>query len=184
MNTPIIKREVNLNTIVMAVGFLATFGGIVTSYSNLQSEQKNFGAFIEEQKAVNARLDQRIDTHDAVLNTLPQTNYQVAQLEEASKSTADRISSVTDSYSNQFSDIRAQLGSIQTQMALVKQSLDRIEAWSPDRRSEALRPSLPLRTLLLIGRVFRQPQRVSLRSPMSPSLPLRSILWAPDTQRR
>lgn len=119
-------KQVNLNTIVIAVGFLATFASIVYSYSNLQAEQRNFGEFIEEQRGVNAKLDARVSAQNDTLGGIP---YQVGQLQKAQESTEERIGRVTESYSNQFGDIRMQLSNIGTQVALVKQSLDRIEAW-------------------------------------------------------
>lgn len=133
-----IKREINLNTVVIVAGFLGTFGGIVASYSNIQADQRNIGTFIEEQKATNARFDERFQAQSVLLNSLPLMNAQVAQLKESQDNTEIRIGRVTESYSNQFSDIRSQLGSIGTQVALVKQSLDRIEAWrDADRPSRA-----------------------------------------------
>lgn len=142
-----ILRGVNLNTWVIVGGFMATFAGIVTSYNNLQSEQRDFGKFVEEQRAVNARNDQRDDTQDTILDELPLMRANVAALAEADKQTDDRMGRFSESYSNQFTEFRGQLSALLTQNALMKQSLDRIEAWQDswraDRRAERNTPSGP-----------------------------------------
>lgn len=124
-----IRREVNLNTVAIIVGFVATLISVGASWSNLQAEQKNFATFVAEQKATNAGFSERLSAHDKTLEELPQVKYQVAQLEKSDERNDDRIARIGENYSNQFSEMRNQLGSISVQMALIKQSLDRIEAW-------------------------------------------------------
>lgn len=144
MNTPLTikKPEINLNTIAIIVGFITTIVTISYFFSNLQNEQKNFGGFVLEQKAVNARFDERISTNAAALEALPQMNYQVAQLEAADKNSDDRIGRITESYGNRFTEFTTQLAAIATQVALVQQSLVRIEAWRDrDRREATSSPS-------------------------------------------
>lgn len=133
-----IKREINFNTIAIIVGFLSTLTAIVWSYANLTNKQENFGEFITDQKATNARFDERFQSQGKLLADLPLMGVRVVTLETVQEKTDERIGRVTESYSNQFADIRLQLSTIGTQVALVKQSLDRIEAWrEPDRSGVA-----------------------------------------------
>lgn len=137
MQTPlVVKREINLNTIAIIVGFLITFAGIIGSWSNLQNQQLNFVDFIVEQKGFNSRVDERIKATEDHLSELPQFTMQIAAITENAKGIDERLSRMTESYSNRFSDIQNQLATLVTQIALIKQSLDRIEAWrSLDRQS-------------------------------------------------
>lgn len=127
---PIQIRGVNLNTIVLAVGFLSTFAAVVLSWSSIQNEQHNFGDFVAEQKAFNSAALERFKSAEEKLQAVPLINSQVAQLQASDSNFDTRLGRIADS----SADIRAQLGSIVTQVALVKQSVDRIEAWrSADR---------------------------------------------------
>lgn len=142
MQTPLtIKREVNLNTIAIIVGFMVTIGGIIGSWSNLQNQQLNFVDFIVEQKGFNSRLDERIKMTEEKMGELPQFTMQIATIIENAKGTDERLGRMTESYSNRFSDIQNQLSTLVTQLALVKQSLDRIEAWrQQDRQASREEP--------------------------------------------
>lgn len=128
-----IKREVNFNTIAIFVGFGITLSTIVGSWANLQAQQQNFGAFVAEQKAFNAATDQRFKQTDEKLAAVPLITSQIAGLQASDLNFDTRLGRINDS----SADIRAQLGSLVTQVALVKQSVDRIEAWrAADRAAQ------------------------------------------------
>lgn len=125
-----IKREVNFNTIAIVVGFAITLSGIVASWANLQAQQRNFGDFVVEQKTFNAATEQRFTNFEEKLSAVPLISNQIVGLQAADVNFDSRLGRINDS----SADVRAQLSALVTQIALVKQSVDRIEAWrSADR---------------------------------------------------
>lgn len=122
-------RGVNLNTVAILVGFLSTLIAITWSYSNLTFEQKNFGEFIIEQKEFNAKVDERFKAGGERLQQIPIMTADLARIEAANAQQDDRMGRMSESSGNAISDIRNGLSDIKTDVALVKQSLSRIEAF-------------------------------------------------------
>jgi hypothetical protein len=127
-----LPRGFNLNTVVTIAGFLATFTTIVTAWANLQNNQRNFGQFIEEQKLFNGNIDERFKAGGEKMSAIPILQADVARGEAANMAQDDRMSRMADSNGGQLADLRAGMATLNTQVALIKQSLDRLEAsWPP-----------------------------------------------------
>lgn len=133
-----VKREINTNTIGMLIGFMVTFAAIVGSYTGMQSEQRYFREWMEEHEVHHrdretsymgrlAAIDTRLSNHDNSLTALDQVVYRLTLVEKQLENTDSRISRVVESYSNQFTEIRGQLASIATQLALANDALKRVE---------------------------------------------------------
>jgi flagellar capping protein FliD len=90
-----------------------------------------------DEASYRAVMSQQVDGINKSITKLDQMDYRVTSLEKASENTDNRISRISDSYSNQFADFRTQLSSISTQIALSNQTLQRIEA---SRAEPSLRP--------------------------------------------
>jgi len=140
MNTTItVPRGFNLNTVVQIVGFLVLFGTVVAGWSNLQNNQTNFGRFIEEQKLFNGKVEERFVNGGKILSQVPVLQNDLARIEatsdKANSAQDDRIGRLADS----ANDIRSGVSDLKTQLALVKQSLDRIEAWGDIVQSPIMR---------------------------------------------
>lgn len=127
-----IKADFNLNTIVAIVGFLITFAGIITVWNQVQYKQQDFDKWISNHEKVHDQIMTEIASLHAVDadrgGKMLDMSFKEGQLEKSMDALDQRISRVTESYANQFSDIRTQLGAISTQLALTNQSLQRIEA--------------------------------------------------------
>jgi flagellar capping protein FliD len=123
-----IKTEVNLNTLVVIVGFLGTFTGLVSLWNGMQYKQQDFEKWIaahdQLHQAIAADLSQ-LHKNDEQLIDL---SFRIGQIEKSAQLMDDRLSRITESYGNQFTDIRGVLSQITTQLALTNQALQRIEA--------------------------------------------------------
>jgi len=127
-SAPTFKWEWNINTLAVLAGFIGgfiTWGYTIAEMRNGQT--LNAGKIIDLQ-AAQATLTARVDLMEKVDAKQEQLDYRLAQAEKAIEATSDRIGRITESYSNQFSDMRTQLSTISTQVALTNQSLNRIEA--------------------------------------------------------
>jgi hypothetical protein len=125
-----LPKGTNLNTWVQIVGFLGIFATVIAAWSNLQNEQRNFGAFIEEQKTFNGRIEERFRTGAEKLAQFPVLQADMTRVEAANVAQDDRMSRMADSNGTQLADLRASAAQLATQVALIKQSLDRIEVWA------------------------------------------------------
>lgn len=123
-----IKTEVNLNTIAIIVGFLATFAGLVSVWNGMQYQQADFQKWIVAHDALHVVISKDIKDLQENRKDLLELSFQVAQQQKAEDLMDARVSRVTESYGNQFTDIRTQLNANSTTLALMAQSLQRIEA--------------------------------------------------------
>ncbi len=138
-------RTINLNTVISAAGFLATFVMIGIAWGTAQSSIRELEEWRLGHEAAHRDLIANMRTSDAVfdqqlsgvrsnLAKLDQLEYRMATIEKAVEALDSRINRVTESYGNQFSDFRTQLSSISTQIALTNQTLQRMEAATPPSR--------------------------------------------------
>lgn len=135
-------KSINLNTVISLAGFLGTFVLVGIAWGTTQS---NIAELVQwrdahetrhrdmqaDQAAFRAIVGQQIDTLSKQLIKLDQMDYRVTSLEKGWENTDNRISRITESYSNQFADFRTQLSTISTQIALTNQTLNRMEAGAP-----------------------------------------------------
>lgn len=130
---------INLNTLVIIVGFLITYTGIIASWTTSQNnivilrdwqeqhEEYHSGAradYMAKFATIDIRFSEILKTQAGYENL----TYRFALLEKSHEAMDARISRIVESYGNQFTEMRAQLNSISTQIALTNQSLQRIEA--------------------------------------------------------
>jgi len=125
---PVFKWEWNLNTLAVLAGFAAGFVAWGFTLSEMRNGQQINASRITELQAATAAVTVRVDAIEKASAIQAQFEYRLAQVEKAQEVVDARISRITESYSNQFSDLRNQLGSISTQIALTNQTLNRIEA--------------------------------------------------------
>lgn len=133
-----IKEGFNLNTIVALVGFLSMFATIISIWTGIQFRQVKTEEWQNEHlelhaqiKADSAAARSSVDTQlralQAQITMMDQINYRVTSNEKSIEGMDTRISRISESYSNQFGDVRTQLANIATQQALANQALLRIE---------------------------------------------------------
>lgn len=146
--TDIDLKSVNLNTVISLAGFLGTFVLVGIAWGTTQSTIRELSQWRDahevrhrdmqaDEASYRAVMSQQVDGINKSITKLDQMDYRVTSLEKASENTDNRISRISDSYSNQFADFRTQLSSISTQIALSNQTLQRIEA---SRAEPSLRP--------------------------------------------
>jgi hypothetical protein len=129
-----VKAEVNLNTIVILAGFLATFAGFIANYTTLQNNQVEFRDWQTQHLQVHvglasdiaslkeADIKSRDDRHDLAFKT--------GAMEEAIGDIVARISRIVDAGKEQDAKVETQLNMLTTQLALMNQSLQRLEAFN------------------------------------------------------
>lgn len=138
MNIELDTRTININTAVSVVGFLATFVMIGIAWGMTQSTIRDLGEWRDAHATAHRDLQVDVASKDAVLEQqiaavqsniakLDQAEYRITMNEKSIESMDTRISRVTENYSNQFADMRTQLSSISTQIALTNQTLQRME---------------------------------------------------------
>jgi hypothetical protein len=127
---PVFKWEWNLNTLAVLAGFAAGFVAWGFTLSEMRNGQQVNAGRIAELQTATAAVTVRVDAIEKASAIQAQFEYRLAQVEKGQETVDARISRITESYSNQFSDLRNQLGTISTQIALTNQTLNRIEASS------------------------------------------------------
>lgn len=125
---PQFKWEWNINTIAVLVSFTTGFVAWGYTLAEMRSGQQVNAGRIVELQAAQAALNARVDLMEKVDAKQEQLDYRLAQAEKGIEAVNDRIGRISESYSNQFADMRTQLSTISTQVALTNQSLNRIEA--------------------------------------------------------
>jgi hypothetical protein len=125
---PTFRWEWNLNTIAVLVGFGAGFVAWGYTLAEIKSGREINADNIATLQVQQGALATRVDLIEKAAAIQAQFEYRLAQLEKAQENVDTRIGRITESYSNQFSDMRTQLSTISTQVALTNQSLNRIEA--------------------------------------------------------
>lgn len=128
MTTLGFKSEVNLNTVVVIIGFLGTFAGIITLWNSNQYKLDENSRRIDAHDVIFKGMGERFDAIDKRDADTRDLQFRVGALEKGQEGVDTRISRIVESYGNQFTDIRGTLSAISTQVALVNQSLQRIEA--------------------------------------------------------
>lgn len=126
------RIRINLNTIIAAVGFLSTFAILVTMWNDQLNSQKNTDRWIEQHtllhEAIAKDLTQLHGVDTARDSQVLDITFRLAQLEKGQDNLDARVGRVTESSTNQFTDIRSALSAFGTQQALMTQTLQRIEA--------------------------------------------------------
>lgn len=128
-----IKTEININTLVAVVGFLATFAGIITLWNQIQYRQSDFDKWILGHDRLHESLAARLENLEKNDDKLLDITFRLGQIEKRTDEQDSRLGRITENYGNQFSDIRTQLGAIATQLALTNQTLQRIDASRPPK---------------------------------------------------
>lgn len=135
----VLKRDdANINTVIALIGFLSMFAGFVATWTIVQYKQTQTSDWQTSHELLHKQLDQdraasraafslRLDSLQAAITKQDQLEYRLAQLEKAHDSTDERINRMVESYGNQFSEIRNQLGTITLQLALANDALKRVE---------------------------------------------------------
>lgn len=135
-----IRNDLNISNVV---GFFIVFATVIASWTSLQGKQTSLDdwkvghekyhvAKSEEYRAQFSKIDTVMTGIEARLNSdkfdISQLTFRTAQIEKAYEAVDIRVSRIVESYSNQFTDMRTQLNTISTQLALTNQTLNRIEA--------------------------------------------------------
>lgn len=136
------KIQLNLNSFISIAGLLSILIAVISTWNTIGSKQDrtndwiagheklhlNFAADI---KARDATTDERMRNIATSLATLETTmnslEIKMAQIDKVADNFDGRLNRVTESYSNQFADMRTQLNAIATSQALTNQTLSRIE---------------------------------------------------------
>jgi hypothetical protein len=135
-------KSINLNTVISVAGFLGTFVLVGIAWGTTQSRVGDLEDWrtqhetahrdlVADMRSNFAALSERIKGIDTTLFKMTEFEYRLAQVEKEYETTDNRISRVTESYSNQFADMRTQLSAISTQIALTNQTLQRMENSPP-----------------------------------------------------
>lgn len=141
-----IKWELNLNTIVAIAGFLTTFAGLISLWNTVQFRQETMLNWIHGHEEAHTDLVKEIERFNELhldsSNKMLDVTFREAQSEKAVQLLEERLSRISESYSNQFSDFRTQLNAIATQQALANQALQRLEAMQRDGSNSANKNSV------------------------------------------
>ena len=136
------KEQINLNTVVAIVGFLSMFATVIATWSSVQYKQtatedwqkshEELHATIKaDSAAMRAAFTIRLDgiTMDVnkLVSKVENLEYRVTNNEKGVENGDTRVSRITESYGNQFTEIRGQLALLNTQVALANDSLKRLE---------------------------------------------------------
>lgn len=137
-----VKKDFNLNTIAIIVSFLTLFTAIVTTWNSLQYRQAEIEEWQVDHDGLHLKMSEdrtsaitafttRLDVQrtDQVENEreLDLLKQRASILEKSIESIDIRISRITESYGNQFTEIRGQLGVITTQLALLNDAIKRMD---------------------------------------------------------
>jgi len=110
------KEHINLNTIVAIVGFLSMFATFIAAWTTIQYKQEEIQKWEAQSTLQYSGIVARMDTLQFALGKQEQIDYRLSQAEK-----------VQDTYAGQFTEIRAQLGVLTTQIAIANDSLKRLE---------------------------------------------------------
>lgn len=142
------KENINLNTVVAVAGFLGMFAAFIATWTTMQNKQEETQKWQEAHMDAHAKwqteamtryagIVTRMDGMQLTLNKQDQIDYRLAQTEKFQDVLDTRIGRVSESYTNQLTEVRSQLSSMATQLALANDSLKRLE--SLDRTPRELR---------------------------------------------
>jgi hypothetical protein len=127
---PAFKWEWNLNTLAVMAGCVGGFMAWGYTLAEMRNGQVINATRITELQGSQSALAVRVDLIEKASLIQAQFDYRLAQVEKTQDLTDTRLGRITESYSNQFADMRNQLSAISTQIALTNQTLNRIEASS------------------------------------------------------
>jgi hypothetical protein len=126
------KFKINTNTLVALVGFLTTFAILITMWNDARNDQANTNSWIEQHTQLHdaiakdlAGLHQVDQSRDTQVLDLA---FRIGNLEKGVEGLDLRVSRVTETYGNYFTEMRSAIGNFGTQLALANQSLQRLEA--------------------------------------------------------
>lgn len=125
---PQFKWEWNINTVAVLVGFSAGFVAWGYTLADMKTGREVNAQNILVLQTSQASLATRVDLIEKSAAVQANFEYRLAQFEKALDNLDLRVSRINESYGNQFADMRNQLSSISTQIALTNQTLNRIEA--------------------------------------------------------
>jgi len=125
------KWEWNINTVAVLIGFIGGFVAWGYTMSEIKNGRDQNARDIQSLVTQFAAMEARVQLIERAEAKNDQLDYRLAQNEKSVDNVDTRLNRVTESYSNQFADIRTQLSSISTQIALTNQTLQRIEAIKP-----------------------------------------------------
>lgn len=127
-----VKTEVNLNTIAIIASFLGTFAGLVVMWTTMVNNQADFQEWIGEHDKAHETIAAHLSNTDRAVEAgreqILDLTFRSGVTDKALLSVDQRLTRMTDSYNDRFSDIQVTLQSIMTQQALANQALQRIEA--------------------------------------------------------
>lgn len=140
------RLTINLNTIIGLVSLsIIILGGVSGGsilYAQMQAQDEAWVDFQKRQEAYNTKLetdraagratyDLKIETlQQAIgkLTSVTETNvYQIAQLQKKDEENDNRLGRMTESYGNRFTEIQTSLANMNTQLALLSQSMQEIK---------------------------------------------------------
>lgn len=124
------KMKINLNTLVAVAGFMGTFAAIVTTWADTRNELEDTSKWIASHEGLHVSIAKDLalihDDLNAKSSLIIDLNFRVAQNTKAIEVLDTKISRITESYGNQFTDIRSALSTITTNQALANQTLQQI----------------------------------------------------------
>lgn len=123
-----LKYELNTNTLIMLFGFLGTFGGIVIMWNNSQRDIADASRRLDAHEVMFKAVSDRFDTIDKRDADTRDLQFRVGALEKGQEAADTRVSRIVESYGNKFTELGVSIASINTQLALIAQSQQRLEA--------------------------------------------------------
>lgn len=132
------KENVNLNTIIAIIGFLGMFAGLTATWTSIQYRQASTDKWQTEHMEMHAKISSdaaaryagvtaRLDEYQKQFVALEEFKYKVVALDKTTEAAETRTSRIVDSYSQQFTEIRTQLATLNTSIALANDALGRLE---------------------------------------------------------
>lgn len=132
MNTevqrPVFKWEWNINTVAVLAGFIMGFVAWGYTLAELRTGREQNAQNIQTLGSDATALEARVVILERLTLEAKSVEFRLAQMEKIDENFDVRVNRITESYSSQFADIRTQLSSMATQIALVIQTTNRIEA--------------------------------------------------------
>lgn len=131
---PTFRWEWNINTVAVLFGFVAGFIAWGYTLAELRTGREQNASNIEKLTAQNSTFETRFEVIDRTLSKMDQTDYRLTLLEKGQDSVDQRMNRMAENYSSQFSDMRTQLSTISTQLALTNQTLQRLDVRGEPRQ--------------------------------------------------
>lgn len=123
-----LKYELNSNTVVMVFGFLSSLVALVLLWSDSQHKIDDAARRLDAHEIIFKTVSDRFDAIDKRDADTRDLQFRVGALEKGQEAADTRVSRIVDSYGNKFTEIGAAISSMNTQLALIVQSQQRLEA--------------------------------------------------------